>query len=154
MVKEGKFNMNLLENLIDKQICISTIRKSNMSRIKYLIECSISNKIDMQIVNLIAEYSMYDIHSISKLKESEILYNIWECIKCNIDSKTLEIIVDNLIFDNATVENTLSKDNFKYTRIMNILEMYHKWLAKELHTNKIVRKQDIIKRVYEILAEN
>ena len=146
--------MNLLENLIDKQICISTIRKSNMSRIKYLIECSISNKIDMQIVNLIAEYSIYDIHSISRLKESEILYNIWECIKCNIDSKTLEIIVDNLIFDNATVENTLSKDNFKYTRIMNILEMYHKWLAKELYTNKIVRKQDIIKRVYEILAEN
>ena len=146
--------MNLLENLIDKQICISTIRKSNMSRIKYLIECSISNKIDMQIVNLIAEYSIYDIHSISKLKENEILYNIWECIKCNIDSKTLEIIVDNLIFDNATVENTLSKDNFKYTRIMNILEMYHKWLAKELYTNKIVRKQDIIKRVYEILAEN
>lgn len=146
--------LSKLEKLIDKRICINAIRKSSMSRIKYLIECSISNKIDIQLVNLIAEYSIYDIHIISRLKENEILYNIWECIKRNIDSKTLEIIVDNLIFDNATVENSLSKDKFKYTRIMNILEMYHKWLAKELYTNKIVRKQDIIKRVYEILAEN
>ena len=146
--------MNILERIIDKRICANTIRKQSAKRIEYLIELSISNKRDSNLINLIVDYSKYDLYTISLFTENQLYYNLYECFKHSFNSKVLLTICNNIVKANIADNDNISIDNFRYTKTMNILEAYHKWLSSKLSKDSIIEDKEIREQLINIAVVN
>lgn len=142
--------MNILERIIDKRICANTIRKQSAKRIEYLIELSISSKRDSNLINLIVDYSKYDLYTISLFTENQLYYNLYECFKHSLNSKVLLTICNNIVKANIADNDNISIDNFRYAKTMNILEAYHKWLSNKLSKDSIIEDEEIREQLIKI----
>lgn len=129
--------LKFITKIINDAVTRNAMNKQNQSRIKYLIELFISSKLDRDLLNLVIEYSMFDITLFEDLNKNEIYNIIWKNIENFYISSTIDNIIENIKYE---TKNNEILEEFKYTQIMNFLTSFHRYLADEYRKNHIPKK--------------
>lgn len=134
--------LRYLKNLFKLETRLESIRKQNFYRIRLLIELYLSKTIDLDLIQLVVDYSYYDAYTFEAMTESQIFKVIWKDCEPYLSSHHVEILFNNILYD-TNYNNNIDKESYKYTSIMNFLVEYHKWLSSEYAKNGLVSKSKV-----------